>query len=179
MNSFVVGDPSLCIGCKACIIACAKEHQEKGKEEDYDHPFHPRLTLVSTAEITIPVQCRHCEDSPCAQVCPENAIVQRGNRIDVVEELCVGCKSCVLACPFGAISVVGRPTLGAGFRVEIPSEFESHEKHIFRVEKCDLCGEKEDPACIKVCPASALQLVRGENLQEKKMNRRKRSAMQL
>lgn len=179
MNSFVVGDPRLCIGCKACIIACAKAHREKGKDEGYDHPFHPRLGLVATPEITIPVQCRHCEDSPCAQVCPENAIIQKGNHVDVIEELCVGCKSCVLACPFGAISVTERPTLDAGFRLEIDCEEGFRKKHIFRVEKCDLCGDNEDPACIKVCPASALQLVRGEQLEEKKTNRRKRSAMRL
>jgi electron transport protein HydN len=179
MNSFVVGNPHLCIGCKACIIACAKAHRETGKDEGYDHPFHPRLGLVETPGITIPVQCRHCENAPCAQACPENAIIQKANHVDVIEALCVGCKSCVLACPFGAISVTERPRPGTGFRLEIQGEAAACEKQIFRVEKCDLCGDDEDPACIKVCPASALQLVHGEQLEEKKTNRRKLSAMRL
>lgn len=178
MNSFVVGDPSLCIGCKACLIACAENHINVEDVLSGKHvAFHPRLQLVAVPEVTVPVQCRHCEDSPCARACPENAIVQKSHYIDIIEELCVGCKTCVLACPFGAITISSQEGQSAGLQISL-SHHEQQNKTRYHVEKCDLCGG-DDPACVAICPADALQLVRPETLQLEKYKRRERSALNL
>ncbi|MGQ7115680.1 4Fe-4S binding protein, partial [Escherichia sp. TWPC-MK] len=63
-----------------------------------------RLALAKTSTITAPVVCHHCEEAPCLQVCPVNAISQRDDAIQLNESLCIGCKLCAVVCPFGAIS---------------------------------------------------------------------------
>ncbi len=68
MNRFVMADPQWCTGCKTCLAACSDVHKKQGLQQ------HPRLALVCTPEQTAPVQCHHCEDAPCQQVCPVNAI---------------------------------------------------------------------------------------------------------
>lgn len=64
MNRFVMADPQWCTGCKTCLAACSDVHKKQGLQQ------HPRLALVCTPEQTAPVQCHHCEDAPCQQVCP-------------------------------------------------------------------------------------------------------------
>ena len=61
--------------------------------------------LLKEIDFTVPVQCRHCEDAPCAKGCPINAIKNEDNSIIIDEEICIGCKACVVACPFGAIEI--------------------------------------------------------------------------
>lgn len=181
MNSFVIGDPSLCIGCKSCLIACAKNHTEagvKGGSSENKRPqFRPRLQLITAVEVTVPVQCRHCEDSPCARVCPEKAIIQKDGYIDIVESLCVGCKTCVLACPFGAINVSCHTGESLGIKIRGVGQ-STNDKDVYRVEKCDLCGGAE-PACVAICPADALQLVQPESLKHQRRQRRVQSASYL
>ena len=105
MNYFVVADPIKCIGCRTCMIACVVEHSEENifhkKHEDVN--FHPKLEVVKNAQVSAPIQCRQCEDAPCAKACPQNAISRVNNAIVVDEKKCIGCKNCMLACPFGAI----------------------------------------------------------------------------
>ena len=179
MNSFVVADAGLCIGCQACMIACAKAHSPAGSPENGQttgtmaagRTFQSRITLVRTAEVTVPVQCRHCENSPCANVCPGDAIVQKGVRIDVVEKNCMGCKSCMLACPYGAIQVAGD-----GFGREQQAEGlleKTGQDTLHVVVKCDLCFDHGSPACVKICPAGALKLVEGRRLSDGIVSRRR------
>lgn len=70
---------------------------------------------VSTATL-----CRQCEDAPCANVCPNGAISRDKGFVHVMQERCIGCKTCVVACPYGAMEVVVRPVVrnsGAGLNV--------------------------------------------------------------
>ncbi len=70
---------------------------------------------VSTA-----TACRQCEDAPCANVCPNGAISRDKGFVHVMQERCIGCKTCVVACPYGAMEVVVRPVIrhsGAGLNV--------------------------------------------------------------
>lgn len=108
LNSFVIADAHKCIGCKACELACAASHSDNdGKTVGtVETPIMPRLFLVKTAEVTVPIQCRQCEDAPCANVCPVRAISQLDNKIVVDTEACIGCKTCIMACPFGAMDLV-------------------------------------------------------------------------
>lgn len=164
LNSFVIANPQECIGCKVCEIACAVAHLDKEAKTagNFDIPVMSKLYLVRTAEVTMPIQCRHCEDAPCANVCPVSAITQVNNNILVDEKKCVGCKTCMISCPFGAIELMpvykdGEPVM----QVALKSETEDGlvEKEVITASKCDLCANRADgPSCVQACPQKALEL---------------------
>ncbi len=180
MNAFIIGDAELCIGCQACMIACARAHEQlpTAALNERETPFHSRVTVVNVPEVTVPVQCRQCEDAPCARSCPVEGIVQNNSHIEVVKEKCIGCKSCVLACPFGAIKVVEDTIVCSRIFMSASADTPQNriEKPPFVVEKCDLCADCGTPACIDICPARALQLVDPDAMQQKVENRRKQNA---
>lgn len=184
MNAFVLGDARRCIGCQACMIACARAHEGLPAPElaALGTPFVSRVTLVSLPEVTVPVQCRQCEDSPCANACPVNAIVQKDGHVDVIKERCIGCKSCVLACPFGAIQVVEDPSAQTGLVVRKGGRqidgggAPPHQKSLFVVSKCDLCTDLAAPACVDICPAGALSLVNPARIHDNTLEKRQRAA---
>ena len=150
-TAFVIGNPDLCIGCRTCEIACVLAHTAKqlGTEEIRNIPFKPRLSVVKTEDISVPIQCRQCEDAPCAEACPEKAIIQRGQAIFVLANKCVGCKNCLMVCPIGAVSLT---------RVEDDPEHTT-------AYKCDLCMDvPEGPQCIKKCPTKCLSLILPEDV---------------
>lgn len=157
MHSYVLAKPNKCIGCKACEVACAVAHLEVGVSAagTMNTPFQPRLSVIRTHQVTMPIQCRHCNDAPCANACPVKVITEQEGHIVIHTENCIGCKTCMLACPFGAIDMVmnleqGEVILQAGIKKE---KLVAH--------KCDLCAARPNsPACVEVCPADALMLVK-------------------
>jgi len=104
-NTFVVGDSSKCVGCKTCEIACFKAHNKVTTVGNIKTPIISRIHIIKGKNFVVPVQCRHCEDAPCASVCPVNAIKNENSTIIINEEVCIGCKACAVACPFGAIEI--------------------------------------------------------------------------
>lgn len=165
---FVVGDSSKCTGCRACEVACFAEHNKKSNKigktvGTVTVPVTPKLYLTRGAGFCVPVQCKHCEDAPCLNACSKKAIFRMDNQIIVDEENCIGCKDCMMACPFGAISILpvhknGKPVAQVG--TEEPKKAAS---------KCDLCAEIEGgPACVRVCPNQALRLVKPDEEREYK-----------
>lgn len=190
MNSFVIADPHLCIGCRTCEIACAVSHQggachgtltqgdglhlaiEDGHVVSKDHYFQPRLRVVVGSHITTPVLCRQCEDKPCAKACPNNAIVTEDGFVKVYQARCIGCKSCVIACPYGAMNVVVQPQA-----VQPDSLFKQTAMKA-QALKCDLCHHRQaGPACVEVCPTQALRLVTPADLDAQNQQKRLASAM--
>lgn len=166
MHAFVLADPARCIGCRACEIACAAAHmdQDLGQAMEQGLPFAPRLSVVRESGVTAPIQCRQCEDAPCAAACPYGAVASNGRAVEVRAERCIGCKACLAACPVGAMQV-GRLPEGRGLPV---------------AHKCDLCaGRLDSPACVAVCPASALRVVTSETLARLAGRRRRRQAASL
>ncbi|MDR3535420.1 MAG: 4Fe-4S dicluster domain-containing protein [Acetobacteraceae bacterium] len=159
MNRFVIADPRRCIGCNTCMAACTQVHKAAGLQS------HPRLTVMRTEDVTAPVVCRHCEDAPCARVCPVDAITHGPDSIVLDEKTCIGCKMCALACPFGAITPQGTGIAGvAGVRINTPT-FSAALDPLLAWEigvrsvavKCDLCAFQEaGPECVRVCPTNAL-----------------------
>lgn len=144
LQSFVYADKNKCIGCRACEVACSAVHSKKtGKTIGaVQGEIMPRLFFVQTKQEKMLLQCHHCEAAPCRDSCASGAIRIREQNVIVDEVLCTGCKSCVLACPFGVIEIM--PTKNkAGI-----------------AWKCDLCYQRDEgPACIEVCPMQALRRV--------------------
>ncbi len=162
-TAFVIGNPDLCIGCRTCELACVLAHTNKklGTEAIKDVLFVPRLAVVKTEDISVPVQCRQCEDAPCAEACPEKAIVHRDQAIFVLANKCVGCKNCIMACPIGAVYLT---------RVEDDCSRTT-------AYKCDLCVDvPEGPQCVMKCPTKALSVVSPQTI-EANVRGRRRSAV--
>ena len=173
MTKFVIADPKLCIGCYTCMPACVAVHQEAGLQA------HPRLHVTHTPFGTMPMQCRHCEDAPCAKACPVGCFTIT-DEVQLNESLCIGCKMCVLACPFGVIEPHGTGTQNEQLPILPYMPFDgSHIPYSSEpttpvsapmspllewtagvrtvAVKCDLCYFREEgPACIQVCPTKAL-----------------------
>lgn len=148
-------DPALCVGCGACVVACMDQNDIA---TDKGQPANRRVYRLEEGgwpEATIQylsVGCMHCEDSPCVVGCPTGAIAKDAATGSVVVErdLCIGCHSCALACPFG-----------------VP-RYDGEDK----MQKCDRCAvrvaEGLRPACVRVCPFSALSFEDPDTLQEKR-----------
>ncbi len=172
MNRFVIAEPSKCIGCRTCEIACALAHPLGNGTAQTLTPenFRPRLKLVKNREVTAPVQCRHCVNAPCVNACPTNAIVYRDNTVQVIQERCIGCQSCVIACPFGAMEVISIPAKETNLGTLSVDGF------ISVAHKCDMCIDVPGgPACVAVCPTDALHLIEAPDLEALSNQRRERA----
>lgn len=139
MNHFIIANTSECIGCHVCEIACVLSHNNLQWPE-HQSRFRPRIHILTHQGVSVPVTCRQCNEAPCVKSCPTEALYFAGGSIQLHEEKCIGCKNCLLACPFGAIE--SSPDQG-------------------RVLKCDLCqhGVSGQPACVTSCPTQALAVM--------------------
>lgn len=182
-NSFVIADSSKCIGCKVCEVACFTVHNENNNVVatvgTVTTPIIPRLNVIKGEGFAVPVQCRHCEDAPCANVCPVGAIKQINNTIVIDEKVCIGCKTCLMACPVGAIDLLpqydnGEEVIQPNLKQEGENGLEEKAKSI--AYKCDLCKESGKPACVNACPQKALKLV---TVSAEKKSRNKAAALSL
>ncbi len=172
MNCFVKGNPNLCIGCRTCMIGCVIAHE--GTKIFYMEPdeyvFNPKLDVVKTATVTVPVQCKHCENPSCMNACPVGAISKIDNAVIVNCDKCIGCKTCMIACPYGAIDMI---TSSCGKK-------QSDDSERIVANKCDLCkGIEGGPACVKVCPTSCLTLVTEDEVETSTANKRIAAAISL
>jgi electron transport protein HydN len=154
----------LCIGCRTCMIGCVVAHEGKHIfEVDPDgYDFHPKLKVIKTFNVSVPVQCKHCEAPACMAACKSDAIHIVNGTVIIRTEKCIGCKSCAEACPFGAIQMV---TLGSARNADGAPRSVAN--------KCDLCQDQpKGPACLRVCPTAALRLVKEEDLGQTLKNKR-------
>jgi len=137
--AFVI-DQRKCIGCHACTVACKAEHDvpigvyrtwvkyiEKG-----EFPYTRRYFLVN--------RCNHCDDAPCVAICPTKALFKRKDGIvDFDSSRCIGCKSCMQACPYDALYI---------------------DPYSHTAAKCNYCAHRTEiglePACVIVCPEHAI-----------------------
>jgi Fe-S-cluster-containing dehydrogenase component/formate-dependent nitrite reductase membrane component NrfD len=133
-------DHNRCIGCHACTVACKEEH---------DVPLGVYRTWVkyiekgefpNTRRYFGVLRCNHCDDAPCVEICPTVSLFRRGDGIvDFDGERCIGCKSCMQACPYDALYIDPRTQTAA---------------------KCNFCAHRVEvglePACVIVCPEQAI-----------------------
>lgn len=134
-------DVNKCSGCMACIVACQDQNDEKAQGVAYRTVTGRESTGEDGFAINfISLACMHCGDAPCLMVCPAGAIYRDEDTgaVSVKRDLCVGCHSCELACPFGAPK----------FAVD------------GKMAKCDFCFVRQaygfKPACIHTCTTGAL-----------------------
>ncbi|TDR79644.1 4Fe-4S dicluster domain-containing protein [Paludibacterium purpuratum] len=173
MNRFIIAEPQNCIGCRTCEVACALAHPlGDGTEMLSPENFRPRLKVIKGARISTPVLCRHCDDAPCANACPSGAIVRHADSIQVLQERCVGCKTCMVACPYGAMEVTTVPVASGGV-------LKSRATKAMAL-KCDLCIDRPaGPACISSCPTKCLHLVDQQRMASVMKQRREQAALDL
>ena len=132
-------DLDRCVGCKTCAAACYHSHHEM-----------PIVQHARVAAGALPLLCRQCEVAPCVDACPSGALQREPS--GVVKRsllMCWGCRSCILACPFGVL----------------PSDLTRHA-----AAKCDLCEDLTSaggrPRCVAACPAGALNFVAPDEVPE-------------
>ncbi len=146
--------PDWCVDCKRCEIACKAQHSPwpgdivKAFKLAGDD-IHNRVRVEGDSLLSFASNCRHCAKPKCIEGCISGAM-QRDPQTGVVTSdpaRCVGCRTCVSMCPFGAITVV-------------PSGVKSVAL------KCDLCGDGAgtpgEPSCVAACPNRALIYVESE-----------------
>jgi molybdopterin-containing oxidoreductase family iron-sulfur binding subunit len=138
-------------GCSACVNACSTENGWAAPSRPKtDAQWIRKLTVTSPkggSSFSLPMMCQHCANPPCVDVCPTGASFKRADGIVLVDKhICIGCRYCMMACPYKARSFV-HETLA------------DQKPHAPRgkgtVESCTLCVHRVDkggtPACVEAC----------------------------
>ena len=128
-----------CLGCHLCEYNCAFSNsgQDDMVKALKDKDIRPRIHVEDGAGgVHFAVSCRHCDDALCLKSCIAGAISKRDGVVCIDQDKCVGCYTCVLVCPYGALR---------------PSEEGP-------MEKCQLCLDSAagEPACVRGCPNRAI-----------------------
>jgi tetrathionate reductase subunit B len=149
-------DTSLCKeGCTDCVTACNKENGLSGGTRATDSQWIRKVELknLSTGrQLSLPMMCQHCEHPPCVDVCPTQASFKRADGIVLVDRhRCIGCRYCMMACPYKARSFVHE---------ELHDQKPDVPRGKGCVESCTLCVHRLDkgsqPACVEQCPNKAI-----------------------
>ncbi|WP_413741759.1 DMSO/selenate family reductase complex B subunit [Sodalis sp. RH15] len=152
-------DSSRCTGCKTCELAC-KDYKNLGPDVSFrrvyeyaggswqqdGYGYHQDVFAYYLS-----IACNHCEDPACVKVCPSGAMHKGDDGFVVVnEDICIGCRYCHMACPYGA------------------PQFNAEKGHM---TKCDGCHERvavgQKPVCVESCPLRALDLAPIGDLRDK------------
>jgi carbon-monoxide dehydrogenase iron sulfur subunit len=133
--------PERCVGCHACEMACAVAHSHSrtlpGAILESPRPVR-RIFVESAGGAKGPIHCRQCVDAPCAGVCPTGALARdpATERVQYYRNKCISCFQCMMACPFGVIRA---------------------DAEVRSVIRCDLCPDRELPACAEACRTGAIR----------------------
>ena len=170
-------DTTVCIGCKACEVACKEWNQLPSTNggvntlsgDSYDntrrldgiHWRHVKFieqftdTRQDGRWLLMSDVCKHCVQAPCLEVCPTGAITRTEfDTVVIQSDACNGCRDCISACPFGVIEV--NPASGTA-------------------QKCTLCYDRlqagMEPACSKACPTQSIQFGKISDLRNRAQKR--------
>lgn len=143
----------VCMGCGLCQVYCLVEHSKtrdiiRAFKKELPRPLS-RIRIERNGEVSFSLQCRHCDEPWCVYSCLTGAMHRDTvtGAITVDQNKCVGCWTCVVACPYGAIR---------------------RDKGRKIAAKCDLCPSRDIPACVLNCPNEALVFV--ENGEVKRLS---------
>ncbi len=136
---FVI-DQTRCIGCHACTVACKEENRVPLGAFRTWVKYVERGEFPHTRRFFAVLRCNHCDHAPCVTICPTRALYRRADGIvDFDRDRCIGCKSCMQACPYDALYI----------------DPETHT-----AAKCHFCAHRVErglePACVIVCPERAI-----------------------
>lgn len=126
-----------CLGCHLCEYNCA--FANSGKVDIVSAlkglKINPNIRIEEKDKVSFAVSCRHCDDPVCVKACITGALSKKDGVITVDTNKCVGCYTCILSCPYGAIT--------------------ASDKGV--IQKCELCTQNGGtPACVNGCPNNAI-----------------------
>ncbi|MBQ9954081.1 MAG: 4Fe-4S dicluster domain-containing protein [Eggerthellaceae bacterium] len=155
-------DQKKCVGCHACSVACKEAHGTPPGVRRSHVVKEIEGTYPNVTRNIVPMLCMHCENAPCVEVCPSGASQKREDGIVWIDKTkCIGCKSCMMACPYDA-RYYREDELG--YFGEALNEYEAVMYPAMpkgTVDKCTFCHERIDAgasqpnACVMACPAGA------------------------
>jgi Fe-S-cluster-containing dehydrogenase component/formate-dependent nitrite reductase membrane component NrfD len=136
---FVI-DNRKCIGCHACTVACKSEHQVPVGVDRTWVKYVEKGTFPHNRRLFSVMRCNHCDWAPCVTICPVTALYRRADGVvDFNNERCIGCKSCLQACPYDALYIDPDTNTAA---------------------KCNFCTHRLEaglqPSCVVICPEQAI-----------------------
>ena len=170
-------DTSVCIGCKACEVACKEWNQLPGNEPSFGDGFDNTGSLDSQnwrhvqfidnvpdetfgvgqgkAWLMMSDVCKHCQHASCMEVCPTGAIIRTEfDTVYIQPDVCNGCRNCIAACPYDVIGIDEQSNVA---------------------QKCTLCYDRLqgdlEPACAKACPTQSIQFGPVTELRERARQR--------
>ncbi len=154
-------------GCDACVSACNKENGLPARTLPTDSQWIRKLELQQEdtgRKISMPMMCQHCAEPPCVEVCPTGASFKRADGIVLVDKhRCIGCRYCMMACPYKARSFVHEP---------VTDHSGATPRGQGTVESCTMCVHRVDrgvaPACVEACAREGHQAILFGNLNDPK-----------
>ncbi|MDD5248448.1 MAG: 4Fe-4S dicluster domain-containing protein [Rhodocyclaceae bacterium] len=143
--------------CNACVTACNKENSivEEVADPRQRSQWVRKIDLVEQRtgkQHSLPMMCQHCTNPPCVDVCPTGASFKRADGLVLVDRhICIGCRYCMMACPYKARSFVHEP---------LTTQNPEMPRGVGCVESCTFCVQRIDrglqPACTEACPEGAM-----------------------
>ena len=139
----------VCIGCHLCEVYCQLQHAQsrdliKAFKRELPRSLS-RLRVEEKGAVSFSVHCQQCDEAPCVHACLTGALTRdyMTGVVEVDKERCIGCWTCILVCPLGAI------------RQDVNQK---------KIAKCDLCPDKDIPNCVVNCPNEALIYAETEDI---------------
>lgn len=137
-----------CIGCRLCEVYCITKHSTT---KDIIKLYKANKMITESGiyfeqkeSVSFAIQCRHCDDAPCVEACITGAMYREKTTGKILhrKEKCAGCWMCIMVCPLGVVKI------------------NNAEKKI--ISKCDLCIDRDFPACVENCPNEAIYVIDSE-----------------